>query len=355
MTIVFGYQRRANGAYFLKRLVLVAALALPISALTGCSSSGSDASAPQDPPAAYTPPAPGLRADNTLSVAGTTRYFDYYVPPALPEDAPLLILLHGGTQNKGAVIDGSTGSSGWLSVAESEGVLLVVPNGTGADGDPNAMSAYWNDCRSDQASGPSADDVAFIAALIDWAMNEPSLIVDENRVYVAGASNGGMMSYRAALELGDRIAGIAAFIANNPVNLDPACEAAVNEADPAPVSVFICNGTADVLMPFHGGAVALGSGGQVASSLETRDFWRARNATTQPLPPVVYPDIDPTDNSTVVGASYVGGNGGAAVSWLTVLAGGHSMPSLLFFSAGAQNHDIEGAAVAWGFLQDKRR
>ena len=344
----------ARDAHLIKGLALVS-LAFLLVALTGCSSSGSDTPALQDPPAAYTPPVPGLRADNTLSVSGTTRYFDYYVPPSLPEDAPVLILLHGGAQNKTKVIDGTTGSSGWLSVAESEAVLLVVPNGTGEDGDPNAVSARWNDCRSDQESGSSADDVAFIAALIDWALNEPSFVVDENRVYVAGASNGGMMSYRAALELGNRIAGIAAFIANNPVNLDPSCEAAVSDADPAPVSVFICNGTADVLMPFNGGTVAFGSGGQVTSSVETRDFWRARNSTTQPLPPVVYPDIDPTDNSTIVGANFVGGSGGAAVSWLTVLAGGHTMPSLRYFSTGAQNRDIESAVVAWAFLRDKRR
>ncbi len=310
---------------------------------------------PQEPPVTYTPPAPGLRSDNTLSVSGTTRYFDYYVPPALPEDAPVLILLHGGSQNKTSVIDGTTGSSAWLSVAESEAVLLVVPNGTGADGDPNAVSASWNDCRSDQVSGSNADDVAFVAALIDWALNEPSFVVDETRVYVAGASNGGLMSYRAALELGGRIAGIAAFIANSPVNLDPSCEAAVNDPNPAPVSVFICNGTADVLMPFNGGTVALGDGGEVTSSLERREFWRARNSTTQPLLPVVYPDIDTTDNSTVVGADYVGGTAGAAVSWLTVFGGGHTMPSLVYFSSGAQNRDIESAAIAWEFLQDKRR
>ena len=354
MAILFERHRVARDVRFLKS-VAPFSFALLGMALTGCTSSGSDTPAPQDPPAAYTPPAPGLRIDSTLSVSGTTRYFDYFVPPALPEGAPVLILLHGGSQNKSKVIDGTTGSSGWLSVAESEAVLLVVPNGTGADGDPNAVSARWNDCRNDEESGSNADDVAFIAALIDWAVNEPSFVVDENRVYVAGASNGGMMSYRAALELGDRVAGIAAFIANNPVNLDPSCEAAVSDLNPAPVSVFICNGTADVLMPFNGGTVALGSGGQVTSSLETRDFWRARNSTTQPLPPVVYPDIDPTDNSTVVGADYVRGTDGAAVSWLTVFAGGHTMPSLLFFSTGAQNHDIESAAVAWAFLQDKRR
>jgi len=330
-------------------------LALLSIALSGCSSSGSDTPATQVSSAGYTPPTPGMRTDIVLSVFGTIRFFDYYVPPALPENAPVVILLHGGTQNKTKVIDGTTGSTGWLSVAESEAILLIVPNGTGEAGDPNASSARWNDCRNDQVSGSSADDVAFIGALIDWAVNEPSLVIDEDRVYVAGASNGGMMSYRAALELGDRIAGIAAFIANNPVNLDPSCETAVNDANPEPVSVFICNGTADVLMPFNGGTVALGDGGQVSSSVETRDFWRARNSTTQPLVPVVYPDIDPTDNSTVVGADYVGGTGGAAVSWLTVFAGGHTMPSLRFFSAGAQNRDIESAAVAWAFLQDKRR
>lgn len=354
MAILFERHRLVKNLRFRNGLTLIT-LGLLGTASTGCSSSGSDTPVLQDPPAAYTPPAPGLRSDSTLSVSGTTRYFDYYVPPALPENAPIVILLHGGTRNKTTVINGTTGSSGWQSVAESEAILLVVPNGTGADGDPNAVSASWNDCRSDQIAGSSADDVAFIAALIDWALNEPSFVIDEDRVYVAGASNGGMMSYRAALELGDRIAGIAAFIANNPINLDPSCDAAVNDVNPAPVSVFICNGTADLLMPFNGGTVALGDGGEVSSSLETREFWRARNSTTRPLLPVVYPDIDPTDDSTVIGADYVAGTDGAAVSWLTVFGGGHTMPSLVYFSSGAQNRDIESAAVAWEFLKDKRR
>jgi poly(3-hydroxybutyrate) depolymerase len=50
------------------------------------------------------------------------------------------------------------------------------------------------------------DDVSFIRALIDKL--EHDYPVDPKRVYIAGISNGAMMSYRLACELSDKIAAI---------------------------------------------------------------------------------------------------------------------------------------------------
>ncbi len=334
---------------------LVALAFATLASLAGCGGGGSSSPSPAAPPMSYTPPAPGLYSNRTLAVGAVTRHFDYYVPPGLPEQAPLLVLLHGGGQNKTQVIDGSTGSSGWRDVAEERKFLLLIPNGTDANGDTNAVTASWNDCRSDQVTGSTQDDVAFIAALIDWALQRPEFRLDPARIYVTGVSNGGLMSYRAALQLGHRIAGIAAFIANNPRNLEPDCAAAVALPDPPAVSVMVAVGTQDPLMPFAGGAVAFGNGGQVYSAEETRNFWRARNATTVTGPVVNYPDVDPTDGSTVSAVVDSGGRQGSAVAFLVVAGGGHSMPSPTYVGIGSQNRDVESSRLAWDFLQDKRR
>lgn len=53
----------------------------------------------------------------------------------------------------------------------------------------------------------AVDDVGFTAAVLDDLGRRTG--VDPRRVYVTGHSNGGMMSYRVAAELGDRIAAVA--------------------------------------------------------------------------------------------------------------------------------------------------
>lgn len=319
--------------------------------LGGCSSSGSTPNLNDTP--AYTPPAAGLTAGNTLEVEGITRHFSYYVPPNLPQDAAVLVLLHGGTQNQSRVVDGSSGSTGWLDAADQGRFLLLIPSGADASGDTNATSAAWNDCRSD-ATTSTADDVAFVAGLVDWVETQPQFILDAERIYAAGASNGGMMALRVALELNDRVAAVAAFIANNPANLDDDCALAVGQSNPDPVSVLFFNGTDDPLMPFDGGDVAFGAGGQVGSVEESVAFWRKRLGTSGAPTSIDYDDIDTTDGSTIRSITYGGGIDGAQVALYVVEGGGHTMPSLRYFSAGSQNHDLESAIEAWGFLSDKR-
>ena len=76
---------------------------------------------------------------------------------------------------------------------------------------------------------------------------EGERIADPSRVFLTGASNGGVMSMRAGCELGSRIAGIAPVVANLPV--DWQCRA---HGLPA----LLIHGTEDEFMPFAGGKVA---------------------------------------------------------------------------------------------------
>ena len=294
--------------------------------------------------------APGWR-EGTLAHDGLQRRFRVYVPTTLADDAPMVMLLHGGTQSMTRIFErGAGGTQAWTDVADDEGFLLVVPNGTNVEtGAPTGENQRWNDCRTFGAD-PPVDDVGFILALADWSAERFRL--DPDRLVVTGASNGGMMAYRLAVERPDRVSAIAAFIANLPKNGE--CPEPTQ-----PVPVFIANGTADPLMPYAGGAVANGRG-RVHSAEATRDVWVDANAADPSRRTVqALPNRDPDDGSRIVCEAYPAPATGAAVRFCRMDGAGHAMPSRAHrlsrpveWVLGRQNHDVEGARLAWAFLQN---
>ena len=64
---------------------------------------------------------------------------------------------------------------------------------------------FWSMLRL--AMENNVDDVVFFPALIDKL--EHDYAVEPKRIFVTGISNGGMMSYRLACELADKVAAIA--------------------------------------------------------------------------------------------------------------------------------------------------
>jgi polyhydroxybutyrate depolymerase len=153
--------------------------------------------------------------------------------------------------------------------------------------------------------------------------------------------------------LSDKVAAIAAFIANLPEHSK--CKEPVK-----PVSVFICNGTKDPLMPWEGGTVA--RRGKVISALATGNFWINFDGTSKfPSQTKNFPDLDTADGSTVKSEVYAGGKSGTEIVFYTVAGGGHNVPSidhksgrLIDWLLGKQNHDVEGVREAWKFLSRQR-
>ncbi len=299
-------------------------------------------------PLPETSTAPGWH-EGGLAHDGQERRFRFYVPRQLDQGARPVVLLHGGTQGMDELFrPNAGGTQEWPSIAEDGRFLLLVPNGTNVDtGAPDGDDQNWNDCRRPSAgavTGSTADDVGFVVALVDWARARFPI---DARFVVAGASNGGMMAYRLATERPDRVAAIAAFVANLPA--DGECP-----APSRPVPVLIVNGTADPITPFGGGVA--GDRGDVVSAEATRDAWLAANGADGSRPETVtLPDVDESDGSTVVCERYPGG---ARVEFCRVEGGGHTLPSVdhrlprwLERIVGPQNHDVEGARLAWAFLR----
>jgi len=294
-------------------------------------------------------PAPGWHDGQAIETGGRTRYFRFYVPETLSSPTPpAVFFLHGGNRSmRTSMPPASNGSAVWPEIAEQGGFVLIVPNGTDAvTGDALGDEQVWNDCRIN-APASQANDTGFLRDLIDLAATE--LGIDAQRVYFSGASNGGLMAYRMAIEAHDKVAAIAPFIANQPVGSE-----CLMPNEPMPIMITV--GTADPLMPFGGGEVS-SSGTFVRSADTTVELWLRQNglADVEPVA-TTFPDLVPGDGS-IVESSLWTTDGGPAVRYDVMIGGGHAIPSpsrrlspAVEALVGPQNHDIEGAAQAWAFI-----
>jgi len=285
----------------------------------------------------------------SLEHDGLTRTFIYYEPNDLPaEPVPLVFVLHGGGQNAFVTMAG-THEGKWNDLADEEKFIVIYPEGRP---DPVSTNEYhWNDCRADVTDPDTLsteDDVGFVIELINWASS--NFDIDANRIYAAGTSNGGLMAYRLAMELGDQIAAVAAIIANMAAESECATPT-------VPISVLIMNGTDDSLMPDDGGCVSVCPSGKgtVESTQDSVDFWVNLNSTDTTPSVQSFPDIETNDHSTVTMHTYGSGLAGTEVVYYRVDGGGHQVPGPTQPSGdppslGWKNQDIFAAEEIWTFF-----
>lgn len=266
---------------------------------------------------------------------GTARTYLYYLPTSYNAGqlVPLVIALHGGGGTGRTAMRGTN----FNTLAEAQGFIVVYPDGI--DG--------WNDGRTFAANRvQDADDVGFINALLDEFVGRYA--VDETRIFATGGSNGGMMSFRLACELTDRLAAVATAVANMPVELAEAC------APSRPIPILMMMGTADPLMPFDGGFVGLGRRGAVISARDTVQFWLDHNMCTSEAQSVQLPDHDPTDNTLVTLHAYTNCERGSTVQWYLMEGGGHGWPGRPQQSSVSRSghtvQDVNATQVVWDFF-----
>lgn len=294
---------------------------------------------------------PGASTMHELKHGGLTRTFGLYLPEGYnPRDShPLVIALHGGggDANKWP---GFT-NNGFERLADRDQFLLVYPEG---------IEGQWNDKRNVQdfaAQRDNVDDIGFIGALIDSLI--ANYRVDRNRIYVTGASNGGMMTNYVGAEFSNKVAAIATVIASIPDNLLPL----MRPTDP--ISVLMINSTEDPLVRWGGGVVKFGNKetGSVVSVEKTVQFWVNHNSANLQPEVTELPDRDPEDGTQVTKVVYRGGAGNTEVVLYTIKGGGHTWPAfedtrgaLMKFvvneMVGNKSRDIDACQTIWEFFQN---
>ena len=276
--------------------------------------------------------------DHTLSLAvgGLERSAIVHVPPrydsAIP--TPVVLAFHGGLANA----DNMVRFSGLSDKADEAGFIVVYPYGTGR---LQKMLTFNGGNCCGQASTDDVDDVAFTRQLLDELAAR--VTVDPKRVFATGMSNGGIMAYRLASELSDRIAAIAPV--GGPMG--------TKDCSPKrPVSVIHFHGTADDFAPFQGGRGKGLSGVSFFSVPHSIAAWVAADGCDPTPVTTTLPDTA-DDGTTATRSAYGAGRDGAEVVLITIEGGGHTWPGrdARLAALGKSTKDISANDLMWDFFQ----
>ena len=249
---------------------------------------------------------------------GLERKYEVYQPSELKEDMPLIISLHGYSEDFKWYRDYTQ-----LHLAtDTAGYVLVCPQ---------AINLTWNIGITEDPDKirvfPKVNDVEFISTLIDTICNKYS--IDMKRIYCCGFSTGGEMSLVLACCLGHRFAAVASVAGGL---YDPA--ASWYPCKPMPVLEI--HGTSESMFSPYDGR------GSMWSVEKTLNYWLERNKITDPPDTIQIPNIITSDNCRVVKLSYTKGLNKSEVIHYRVIGGGHSWPGskTTFGAEGNKNLDI---------------
>jgi polyhydroxybutyrate depolymerase len=269
-----------------------------------------------------------VRINGSMVVDGITRTYTLNLPPGylLSSNFSLVIGLHGGGGNASQFET----SSKLTDKANASGFIVVYPEGTGFIRTWNAGTC----CGS--AVTNNVNDVKFIGQLIDLLV--ANYKINRKKVYATGHSNGGMLCYRLACELSNKIAAIApnasTMVVTSPCN--PARR----------MPLLHMHSKLDQNIPYTGG-YGNGISGVYAPPIDSvMNVWSAVNA----CPPAM-PITTVTTGYTLKRWLLCANN--TAIHYYLTNDGGHSWPGGL---PGSSNGDITSTAInandlLWNFFQ----
>ena len=222
---------------------------------------------------------------HTITIEGMqprTYYLNVPSTYSASTSTPLLLALHSRTSTAKTIFTDSQ----ILSWAESMNFIVAGLNGSVSDD-----TSSWNAgiCCTN-ATTYEENDMLFVSTVLYHVT--ASYSIDQSRVWVMGHSNGGMMAYRLACDLSEKITAIAVVAG---ALMDPTC------TPTKPVSIFHIHGNLDPTVPFHGGGKfetpsifhtvqdmayrnsCAGSPKESSNAIEERYIWQCTNGVETQL------------------------------------------------------------------------
>ena len=202
----------------------------------------------------------------SVQIGGRDREFLIAVPDDCSHHrrCPIIVMLHGGMGSPALIAD----QSGLVEYVERDRFIAVFP----AAGD-----RPWNDGRAHTHC--AENDVAFLTTLVRHVAIQYG--GDPKRAFLAGASNGGMMTQHVACQAAGTFRAYAVVQANLPAEL-------VQHPPSRPVPILFILSRDDPRMPWNGGKIPgrrqigaagrlIGAGGRVLSAPDSVDFFARAN------------------------------------------------------------------------------
>ncbi|MGE0597894.1 MAG: PHB depolymerase family esterase [Dehalococcoidia bacterium] len=262
----------------------------------------------------------------TIEFAGIERSYRLFVPSGVEatEPAPLVVALHGGLGSG----DQFAGASNFETLAESEGFIVVFPDG---------LDRTWNagTCCG-QSVRKNTDDVGFLANLIDQL--EATLPVDPERVFMTGHSNGAMMAFRFGCERADMVKAIAPVAGSIEI---PSCQPSRG------VSLIAIHGDADQNHPIDGGEGPRSIAGVSYRSMhDTLDMWTAAmNCESEP---------DHRTAGALTSTVWVDCRDNTRATYMVIAGADHPWPGGVAGSpalSGTPSQALDATLAVWSFFK----
>ena len=174
---------------------------------------------------------------------GLEREYILYIPPSIESrvNLPVIFNFHGYQGRANQFFN----MTDLIDIANENGVVLVYPQGAPLDGGPSHWNAApFNTPNQTFINKSNVNDLQFFLRLLD-VINQND-ILDLNRVYAIGYSNGGMFSHFLACNTEDVFAAIGDVAGTMLVDAYDNC----NPSSPMPVLKI--HGTSDNVVSYNG-------------------------------------------------------------------------------------------------------
>ena len=266
--------------------------------------------------------------NKTMIHDGNDREYIVYIPASYDGSTsyPLLFSFHGG----GGISSDFINVNDMRPIADTAGFIAIYPQ---AATDPEDGSFSWL-----HKSPTTHNDIFFVEAIIDTLSNQ--YMIDNNRVYACGYSEGGIFSYELGCRLNNRIAAFSSVSGSMLVDAFRDSYYNLGFCSPHPTAVLLIPGTND--MSPH--STYSGFQPYYMSADEITTYWSNYNNTD--INPIIsqLPNINSFDGSTVERRVWENGDNCVRVEELKVINGDHDWPGT------SGNMDISATVEIWNFV-----
>ena len=254
----------------------------------------------------------------TFSHDNVNRNYLVYIPDSYDSeiDYPLMFVFHGF----GGIATQFINTADMRDLAESKNFIVVYPQGLDLAG----TGSHWN-CSNPSADNKSdVDDIGFIENLIDQLIVDYP-VIDSKRIYAAGYSNGGFMSYYLACN-SKKFAAIGSVAGTMLDDSYQSCNANF------PTAMINIHGTNDFDVPYDGNTY-------YPSIPEVVDWWKNFNNTPNE-------DLLTNQDGSIEQYIYYNDAGDRYVEHIKIIGGGHYWDDKLNYNG------TNTSGLIWGFVSN---